>query len=271
LNNIFVLGKGFISDHLNYPKILDRITIYNIEEIILKYKPNILINCIGRTGTPNIDWCEIHKEETEYANTTLPILLANYCNLHKIHLIHVGSGCIFYGNSDHLDYKWNEQDIPNPKSFYSKSKYNCDKIISILSNVSILRIRMPISRKNNSRNLLNKLKNYNKLIDIPNSVTFMDDFVNAVKIVIDKQLFGIYNIVNPGALSAAQIMQEYKKYNPNYNFSIITEDELNNITLSIRSNCILDTNKAQNAGIILNNSQDLLSLYMKDFCENDSF
>ena len=41
--------------------------------------PDVVINCAGKTGRPNVDWCEDHKEETVRANVTGPLILLDEC------------------------------------------------------------------------------------------------------------------------------------------------------------------------------------------------
>lgn len=267
--NIFTLGGGFVSAHLPYPIIRDKVELSekNIESILDTYRPDILVNCIGKTGRPNIDWCELNKGETVAINTALPIMLATMCEKKSIRLIHIGSGCIFFGyKNDNLG--WKEDDATNPLSFYSRTKYACDMAIGEMPNVSVLRIRMPISSKNNPRNFINKIRNYSHIIDMPNSVTFLDDFVPVVDKVISNNLSGIYHIVNPEPLSAVDVIEEYKKYFPDHVYEIISELELNNLTNAIRSNCILDTTKAKKNGIILAPSREALVSCMKQYVMN---
>lgn len=279
---IYTLGKGFISDHLDYLNIPERID--NSPKIIKlwldKYKPDVIINCIGKTGRPNIDWCESNKEETAKINTSLPILLADVCQQKSIHLIQIGSGCIFFGPSPHstlvkngletstIEPGWKETDYANPQSFYSKSKYACDLMLGNMRHVTTLRIRMPVSTQNNPRNLINKLCGYNKVIDIPNSMTFISDLKNCIAWAIKGTHTGIFHVTNPQPLTAAQIMKEYQKYVPTHSFEIIDEQQLDKLTLAKRSNCILNTDKLQNAGFYMTPSQEALANCMAEYMKS---
>tara|TARA_R110000868_G_scaffold99024_5_gene272683 strand:- start:2116 stop:3003 length:888 start_codon:yes stop_codon:yes gene_type:complete len=291
---VLTLGKGFVSEHLPYICYADKLLINNLysskddssksfENFINEYKPDAIVNCIGRTGTPNIDWCESNQEDTYLTNVTLPSILASICAKHDIHFIQIGSGCIFSGvspNSEYITSKykdrralsyikretgWKESDEANPKSYYSKTKYACDLIIGSLKNVTTLRIRMPLSTKNNPRNFINKVKGYDKIIDIPNSVTFMDDFVRCVDWAIKEQKTGIFHVTNPDPISAVQTMIEYQKYIPDHKFSIINEKELDKITIAKRSNCILNTDKLSAAGFNMTPSKDALKECMLNY------
>lgn len=286
--NIYTLGAGFVSDHLSYPVISDRIAADEklINSILDKYKPDVIVNCIGKTGRPNIDWCENNKEITALTNVSLPIMLADSCAKKYIRMIQIGSGCIYFGQSPNkiddpkyksaliigdkpkIDAGWKETDFANPKSFYSKTKYACDLMLGTMPHVTTLRIRMPISTKNNPRNLINKLRGYKQIIDIPNSVTFMDDLTRCVDWAIKSNQNGIFNVTNPIPLSAAQIMKEYQKYDANYTFDIISEEQLERLTLAKRSNCILNTDKLIEAGFSMSLSTESLKTYMAEYIKN---
>jgi UDP-glucose 4,6-dehydratase len=295
---IFSIGAGFVSEHLEFPTIDSRLdfTSQSIEKMLEQYKPDTLINCIGKTGRPNVDWCESHREETAAINVALPILLAEACAKHSIHLIQISSGCIFFGESPNFHYVqadgsampdnfggsfslrmptrkiddgWKEDDFANPQSYYSKSKYACDLMLGQMPHVSNLRIRMPISSKNNPRNLINKLRVYKKIINIPNSMTFMDDLVKCVSWVAKNGHTGIFHVVNPEPLTATRIMKEYCKYVPDHTFDILhTEEELDKLTTAKRSNCILDSNKLKWAGFEMTPSEEALSQCMKQYVAN---
>lgn len=282
---ICTIGSGFVSQHLPYLNITEKIecNLQSIDNVLFKHKytPDVLINCIGKTGSPNIDWCENNKLITHETNTILPMLLAEYCSRTSIKLIHIGSGCIYYGQSPNMfygrdinekpisvDLGWKETDFANPASFYSKTKYACDMFLESMYDAAVLRIRMPISNKNHPRNLINKLKSYDKVIDIPNSVTFMDDLVNCVDWVIKNNIKGIYHVTNPQTLTAAQIMKEYQKYVPEHQFKTIDEQELGSLTIAKRSNCVLDTTKLRNAGFQMSLAEDALKKCMAEYIQN---
>lgn len=282
---VITIGNGFVASHLPYEIINYRLAPNeeSICEFIYKYKPDVVVNCIGFCGLYNIDQCEDLKSKTYMANVILPSMLAQQCERYGVRMIHIGSGCIYSGRSPNYRYAydshdlydpytkdtgWKESDDANPKSYYSKTKYACDLIIGSLKNVTTLRIRMPISTKNNPRNFINKVKGYDKIIDIPNSVTFMDDFVRCVDWAIKEQKTGIFHVTNPDPISAVQTMIEYQKYIPDHKFSIINEEELDKITIAKRSNCILNTDKLSAAGFNMTPSKDALKECMLNYYLN---
>lgn len=282
---ILTLGKGFVSEHLPYNTITDRLIADSkqIENILDRDKPDVLINCIGRCGNPNVDQCELIKHEVYTANTIIPAIVAEACNKRNIHFIQIGSGCIFYHKSPNMIYGtrqvnpfdsfevdcgWKEDDFANPESYYSKTKYAADLLLGSLPNVSVLRVRMPISDKNNPRNLLNKLRKYDQVIDIPNSMTFMSDFVKCIDWCAKNHKTGMYHVTNPGTLTAAQIMNEYKKYFPEHKFKVIDETQLSSLTVAKRSNCILNSDKLRRDGFNMTPVEEALIDCMKLYIKN---
>jgi dTDP-4-dehydrorhamnose reductase len=266
-SKIIVLGNGFVASHLPYE--VARYYLIpskdDIQRFFNRYKPDVIINCIGSTGRPNIDYCETHQQETYLANTVIPLLLADMCK--DIYMVHLSSGCCFYGSSPQ-EGGWQEKDYAHPVSYYSRTKYATDLLLGQLSNVVSLRLRMPISEKDSSRNLINKLRGYRQVIDIPNSMTFMTDLVKVIDWAIKNRPTGIYHVANPQPLTASQIMKEYQKHVPEHQFEVITEEQLDGLTTAKRSNCILNTDKLTKAGFIMSNSHETLTTCMTNYLLN---
>lgn len=280
---VITLGGGFIARHLPYQVVSMRTGLnpYYTARTLEDHKPDVVINCVGLTGRPNIDWCESSKEETTLVNTVFPIVLADACSERSIHLIQIGSGCIYDGKSPNIkeynlgtrqhqiqDAGWKEADFANPQSYYSKTKYAADLAIGDLPNTTVLRIRMPVSELDDPRNLLNKLCGYSQVIDTPNSMTFMPDLVRCIDWVIQKKLIGIYHVANSPPLDAAQVMTEYRKYIPSHQFQVISDKQLDQLTVAKRSNCILNTDKLTATGFTFTDARQALQQCMPSYIEN---
>ncbi len=280
MKNILTIGAGFIASHLPFPIIKDRLEANEkqIRTILNLYKPDIVINCIGYCGQPNIDACETNKERTIQSNLVIPSILASECNKLNIKLLHIGSGCIYYGESPNLsisldgpkDMGWREENNPKLEkaSLYSKIKYACDLAIGSLPNTCILRIRMPVSSINSPRNLINKLLNYKFVLEHPNSMTFLPDLIRAIDWMIEKEKSGIYHIANPQPLTHIDILSEFQKYYPEHTYTKINNQELEQFITAPRSNCILDTKKLNSEGFEMTNSFVALEQCMKEFVAN---
>ena len=83
-----------------------------------------------------------------------------------------------------------EEDEPNFKgSFYSYTKTLAEKVnhlyfhnqqlLRVYSNVLVLRVRMPISDDLSPRNFITKICKYEKVVNIPNSMSVLYDLLPA--------------------------------------------------------------------------------------------
>ncbi len=256
---VLVLGPGFlgnrfaqgIPDAVLYAGRLE--TREQIRKVLQDYRPRSVVNCIGRTGRPNVDWCETHQSVTFRDNVTLPLLLAEECERLSLHLLHMGSGCIFYGGAP-SPLGWLESDFANPVSVYSRSKYAADLALSMYPNVGIVRIRMPIDRIPSPRNLVTKLVGYRRIIDVENSVTVVEDLIHVVDRLAAHRATGIFHAVNPGVLRHRDLLTSYRDLvRPAHEFELIAEHELLGLGLvqAPRSNCRLQNTRLGALGIEL--------------------
>lgn len=274
---VIVIGEGFISSLLNHDVVSHKVypDHTSIKTFIDIYKPDVIVNCAGFCGGSNIDGCELDKKRTFDSNTILPILLATECEKRDIRFIHIGSGCIYYGpsintTSKFTDNGWKENDPTTPLSTYSRSKYAADLALETLKNTTILRIRMPISHKKSTRNLISKLIKYKQVVEAPNSMTFITDLSRSVDFSIDREKLGIYHIVNSKPLTHSQILKEYQKYVPEHQFTSITPKELDGLVSAKRSNCILDNTKAIEAGFTFQDTQEALEESVRRYATEES-
>lgn len=234
-------------------------------------KPEVVINTVGKTGRPNIDWCEEYDTETIISNVIGARKIFRACSERGIYWVHLSSGCIFQGNSpDGRGFREKDDDKAMPPSWYSFTKYWADHYLKDKP-VLIVRLRLPIDNQPGPRNLIDKLLKYSKVINDENSVTVIPDFLKAVKQLIEKRRTGVYHIVNPGTISPARIMEVYKEIvNPEHQFEIITDQDLykQRLATARRSNCVLNTDKLQREGIKLKPIQERIIELMKEYKQN---
>ncbi|PIR53535.1 hypothetical protein COU76_00630 [Candidatus Peregrinibacteria bacterium CG10_big_fil_rev_8_21_14_0_10_49_10] len=215
-----------------------------------QHRPDLVINAAGKTGRPNIDWCEDHKEETVRSNITGPLVLLDACTKRQIYWVHLGSGCVYQGDNGGKGFS--EEDAPNfAGSFYSRTKAHCDEILREFP-VLILRLRMPFDGSTHERSLITKLSKYKRVLDVQNSLTYLPDFFSAAAKLIESRKTGIYHVVNPGTLSPYHIMERYREFvDPAHTFEKLLPADLPEVVRAGRSNCVLDTKKLEQEGIEL--------------------
>lgn len=253
-----VFGRGFlgtrIANKFGYSSVGYEVNPINLDALRMFFdfqSPDMVVNAIGKTGRPNIDWCEENREATVESNIVAAINLCTECSTRGIYFVHIGSGCIYEGDNKGEGFR--EDDEPNfyGPQFYSTTKMLVEKIIKEFPGL-ILRIRMPIDDRPHPRNLIDKLAGYKKIIDTQNSMTTVPHMLDALKTLVDRRREGIYNLVNSGTISAKEIMKMYQEIvNPSHTFGEMSLEELNLVTEGIRSNCRLNTEKLESEGIYL--------------------
>lgn len=208
-----------------------------------------VINTCGYTGRPNVDACEDNRQDTWHYNVVVPTRIQRTCEEHHVPFIHVSSGCIFDG----YDREYTETDTPdfglsNPtSSWYSKTKHACELMLSDTP-TNILRIRMPFCQTTSERNIISKLRKYDNVINMKNSLTSVEDLGTFIKKLVTNELSsGVWNVVNPQPVNTKQItdlMKEHGIGNPAWSF--ISYEELRETTKTGRSNCVLSDEKISN-------------------------
>lgn len=254
-----ITGAGFLGHRLaaSLPaSTLSRADIADraaVETALDSLRPAAVVNCAGKTGRPNVDWCETHQEETYRANVTGTFVLAEECRRRGIYLLQMGSGCIFYGDSPRPG-GWREEDVANPISFYSRTKYAADLVLSQLPGVAVARIRMPIEGTPGPRNLITKLAAYADVIDVENSVTVVDDLIHVVAELVARRADGIFHVTNPGTLRHRDLLAMYRDVvDPTHRYNLIPERALleRGLIVAPRSSCILASRRLGELGITM--------------------
>jgi len=266
MHSIVILGTGFIGSSLNTFLETSKHKITAFSQAHLNYtnsdlltatlkrlQCNILINCSGYTGSPNVDACEKNKEKCFFYNVTLPLNLARVCEKLNIKLINVSSGCIYTG----YEKQFTEKDTPNfgifnsSSSFYSQTKHICELNLTDFD-VLTLRVRMPFNSLAVPKNLIYKIYKYDNIIDYPNSGTNTDNFNEFVHQLVDgpavNNIRGPLNVVNPGPVTGkrvAELLTKYGAVNPNWKVVDVSELKI----VAQRSNCILDDSRLVAEGL----------------------
>eukprot|EP01138_Halocafeteria_seosinensis_P005659 gb/GECG01005785.1/.p1 GENE.gb/GECG01005785.1/~~gb/GECG01005785.1/.p1 ORF type:complete len:168 (+),score=22.03 gb/GECG01005785.1/:1-504(+) len=113
-------------------------------------------------------------------------------------------------------------------------------------NVLNLRLRMPISDDLHSRSIVTKLLKYEKVIDIPNSMSVLSDLLPISVQLLEEKETGTFNFTNPGVISHNEILSLYKQYvDPSFTWGNFSLEEQDKILKAGRSNTSLSVEKLQ--------------------------
>lgn len=216
-----------------------------------KYKPTHVLNAAGVTGRPNVDWCEDNKQQTIRVNVIGTLNVADLCNQRDIHHLLFATGCIFEYDTDHVigGKGFTEDDVPNfHASFYSHTKALCEDLLRNYASTCVLRVRMPISDDLSPRNFITKIVKYDRVVNVPNSMTVLTDLLPISLAMSQRKLVGVYNFCNPGAISHNEILDMYRDHiDPSYTYSNFSLEEQDKILKAGRSNNTLDHAKLVSA------------------------
>jgi hypothetical protein len=123
-----------------------------------------------------------------------------------------------------------------------------EELLKEFDNVCTLRVRMPITGDlTTPRNFITKITRYEKVVNIPNSMTILDELLPISIEMAKRNLRGIWNFTNPGVVSHNEILELYKKYvDPSFTYKNFTLEEQAKVIVAARSNNELDASKLHN-------------------------
>jgi hypothetical protein len=107
---------------------------------------------------------------------------------------------------------------------------------------------MPISDDLSHRNFVTKIVKYDRVVNIPNSMTTLTDMLPVSLVMAERKLTGVYNFCNPGAISHNEVLDLYKKHiDPSYTYTNFSVEEQAKILKAGRSNNTLTHEKLVSA------------------------
>jgi dTDP-4-dehydrorhamnose reductase len=228
-------------------------------------RPEFLVNAAGYTGKPNVDACELHKAECLLGNAVLPGVVAQACEEAGVPWGHVSSGCIYTGDGPSPK-GFTELDTPNftfragPCSFYSGTKGLGEEVLAGHPDLFVWRLRIPFDSVDNPRNYLAKLMRYSRLLEATNSISQLDEFVEATLACWTKRVpFGTYNVTNPGRVTTHEVVDLIRRSGVSTKeFSFFSDEAefMRTAAKTPRSNCVLDSSKLEATGIHLTPVRD---------------
>lgn len=206
-----MLSSG--SEYINKRK-QDAVYTFDIKEkktldfIIDEERPDVVINAAAMT---DVDGCEVNKKIAMEMNAILPESLALFAKKYDFHLVTFSTDYIFDG----LKGPYLEDALPNPLSYYGKSKLAGENAVKIEASEKSTIIRTNVVYGDSSYNktdfirwVIYALKDGQKLNIIDGqwcNPTLADDIAKGVFKIIDKESKGIYNFAGRGYFNRYEI------------------------------------------------------------------
>jgi len=178
------------------------------------FKPDYLFHLGAYT---DLEYCEKNPEDT-YATNTLAVENAVYiANSLDIPLLYISTAGIFDGAKDLYD----DWDMPNPLGVYARSKYMGERYVAenakrfLICRAGWMMGAGPSKDKKFIQKLMKQLKDGKKELfivdDKDGTPTFTHDFARNVKALIEKEYWGLYNMVCGGETSRLEVAAELLK------------------------------------------------------------
>ena len=181
---------------------------------VVEFKPDFLFHLGAYT---DLEYCEMHLDDT-YATNTMALENAVYiANKLDIPILYISTAGIFDGSKDTFD----DWDVPNPMGHYARSKYAGEVFVEknssryLICRAGWMMGGGPMKDKKFIQKIMLQLRNGKQELFVVNdklgTPTYTHDFANNVKALLEKEFWGLYNMVCEGVTGRFEVAQELVK------------------------------------------------------------
>jgi dTDP-4-dehydrorhamnose reductase len=178
------------------------------------FQPDYLFHLGAYT---DLEYCEQNADDT-YDTNTLAVENAVYlANSLNIPMLYISTAGIFDGKKDLYD----DWDMPNPLGVYARSKYMGERFVVenanrfLVCRAGWMMGAGPKKDKKFIQKLMKQLKDGKKELfivdDKDGTPTYTHDFAKNVKLLIEKEYWGLYNLVCGGQTSRLEVAEALLK------------------------------------------------------------
>ncbi len=186
-----------------------------VMEVFDLEKPDAVIHTAAMT---HVDQCEEDKTGCVKLNVESVQYIVAACAAHNCHLTHLSTDFIFDGSRGPLD----EEEKPNPVSFYGESKLRAEQIImasslsyAILRTVLVYGVAENMSRSNIvlwAKGALEKGDPIRVVDDQYRTPTLAEDLAQGCALAAKQRANGIFNISGPDFFSIIDMVREIARF-----------------------------------------------------------
>jgi dTDP-4-dehydrorhamnose reductase len=195
-------------DWLSY---LDARDLDAYREDVCSFNPDYLFHLGAYT---DLEFCELNSDKT-YITNTLSVENAVYiANQLNIPILYISTAGIFDGGKDAYD----DWDIPAPLGHYARSKYAGELFVKenvrrhLICRAGWMMGSGPKKDKKFIQKIMKQLKEGKKelyiVTDKLGTPTYTQDFAKNVRLLIEKEYWGLYNMVCEGVTSRLDVAKE---------------------------------------------------------------
>jgi dTDP-4-dehydrorhamnose reductase len=178
------------------------------ERDVRDFKPDFLFHLGAYT---DLEFCELNPEDTYLTNTTSVENAVYIANKLDIPVLYISTAGIFDGKKELYD----DWDQPNPLGIYARSKYMGERFVvenanrSLICRAGWMMGSGPKKDKKFIQKLLKQIKEGKRELfivdDKDGTPTYTQDFARNVKLLLEKEYWGLYNMVCGGQTSRYEV------------------------------------------------------------------
>jgi len=184
------------------------------KEELRTFRPDFLFHLGAYT---DLEFCEQNADETYNTNTLAVENAVHLANALDIPVLYISTAGIFDGKKELYD----DWDVPNPLGVYARSKYMGERFVVenarrfLVCRAGWMMGAGPEKDKKFIQKLMRQLKDGKKELFIVNdkdgTPTYTHDFARNTRALLEKQYWGLYNMVCGGQTSRLEVAQELLK------------------------------------------------------------
>ena len=208
-NYVFATDINLIDKWLYYRDVKD---YEGMLRDVTIFKPNVIINLAAMT---DLEECELNARESMEVNAIGSANCAALARLQNVPYVYISTAGIFDGSQE----EYSEEDIPNPLSWYAKSKYQGELFAETAPKHIILRCGWQMGGCNADKKFIYKIMKQlksgvtelNVVQDKLGSPTYTIDFTKQIEKMLQTKSYGIWNAVCQGNASRYDVAIELIK------------------------------------------------------------
>lgn len=178
---------------------------------VVEFNPDYLFHLGAYT---DLEYCEQHADDTYVTNTLAVENAVFIANELQIPLLYISTAGIFDGKKNVYD----DWDQPNPLGHYARSKYAGETFVRenamrhLICRAGWMMGGGPKKDKKFVQKIMKQLKDGKKVLHVVNdklgTPTYTHDFARNVKLILERELWGLYNMVCCGVTSRLEVARE---------------------------------------------------------------
>ena len=178
---------------------------------VTDFKPDYLFHLGAYTS---LEYCETHQDDAYLTNTLAVENAVHISNRLDIPMLYISTAGIFDGEKETYD----DWDQPNPLGVYARSKYLGERFVEqharrhLICRAGWMMGAGPSKDKKFIQKLMQQIKDGSTELFVVNdklgTPTYTHDFARNVKLLLQKEMWGLYNMVCGGVTGRFEVATE---------------------------------------------------------------